>query len=423
MGNCIGFGEYNNNTKYLIYYIIFNFLYQGISGLTYGSLYYPIKFYEKQNIIKNHNLVVEIFGYSGIFLLSLILIKYEPSNIYKDYVFDKKSSSLKLVYEDKTTIKNNKFSIFLVAFTWLLHIQLVKIYYKSDLSYLDYWTFEMIITYFISKKMFKIQIYSHQKFSIGFITIFCTSLIFCTFMYTFMNKKELIYRKYPGFIPVGIIIYLIILFIRAYSNCKIKWLTDLKFISTGKLLLIYGLIGVFLNLIICTITTLANCGKNKLKLCYMEKDGKAYYESFIIFFDEYFGKSFKVIDIFLLIFIAIFKFFTSLFYVLTIKYLTPVYAVCLPSIYYFVLQIILLLNSFIQHKSEIIKSQLFKVCIEILTDFFSTLGIFVYIELIEIKICNLDYNIRRKISIRSKMDSEIKEINNYLLDEDEKNLF
>ena len=48
MGNCIGFGEYNKNTKYLIYYIFFNFLYEGLSGLAYGSLYYPIKFYKKQ---------------------------------------------------------------------------------------------------------------------------------------------------------------------------------------------------------------------------------------------------------------------------------------------------------------------------------------------------------------------------------------
>ena len=426
MGNCIGFGEYNKNTKYLIYYIIFNFLYIGISGLAYGSLYYPIKFYKKQEVINNHNLIIEIFGYFGIFLLSFILIKYEPDNLSKKYVFDKDSSTIKLVVEDKTTFRKNKSDIFLVAFTWLLHIQLVNIYYKSDFGYLDYWACEMIITYYISKNMFNMQIYSHQKFAIGFITIFCSSLIFCTFMYTIENQKDIIYRRYPACIPIGIILYLIILFIRAYSNCKIKWLTDLKYISTGKLLSIYGIVGVILNLIICTITTLVDCGKNKLNLCYMEKDGKPYYENFIIFFDEYFRDSFKFIDIILLIFIIIFKFFTSLFYVLTIKYLTPFYAVCLPSIYYFLLQVILLFNTLIQHKTYIITNNLPKVCIEILTDFFSILGIFVYIEFIEIKICHLNYNTRRKIRARSIRDTEIKEIRDMkeiFNDEDEYVLF
>ena len=329
---------------------------------------------------------------------------FDQDNKGKTMNIDKKPALIQLIYEKENSFKTNNANIIFVAFTWVLHILLIKMYYVSNFSYLDYWAFEMIITYYISKKMFKIQIYNHQKFAIYFITIFCSILIFCSFILTLVDEKDIIYKDHPIFIPIGIIIYFIILFIRSYSNCKIKWLTDSKYISTSKFLLIYGIIWTICCTIIYTITTLVDCGENKLDLCYIEKDGKTYFDSFTAFYDEYFKHSFKFIDIILFIILIISKFFVSLYYVLTIKYITPVYAICLPSIHYFILQVILVFNTIIQGKTEIISSHLAKVIIEILTDFFSVLGIFVYIELIEIRICGLHYNLRRNIRLRSLSD-------------------
>ena len=90
--------------------------------------------------------------------------------------------------------------------------------------------------------------------------------------------------------------------------------------------------------------------------------------------------------------------------------MTPVYAVCLPSIHYFLLQILLLFNTIIQGKSEIITSQIVKVIIEISTDIFSVLGIFVYIEFIELKFCGLNYNSRKTIGKRSLEEMNFTEI-------------
>ena len=53
--------EYIKNTKYLIYYIISNFVYEGIGGLKYGKLYPPIRFYDKQKVIKTHKFVTDTF--------------------------------------------------------------------------------------------------------------------------------------------------------------------------------------------------------------------------------------------------------------------------------------------------------------------------------------------------------------------------
>ena len=373
-------------------------------------------------MIKTHKLVDDTFCYFGVLLFSFILMQFDPDNKGKTVNVDKKPALIQLIYEKENSFKTNNANIIFVAFTWVLHILLIKMYYVSNFSYLDYWAFEMIITYYISKKMFKIEIYNHQKFSIYFITIFCSILIFCSFILTLLNEKDIIYKEHPFFIPIGILIYFIILFIRSYSNCKIKWLTDSKYISTGRFLLIYGIIGTICCVIICIITTLVDCGKNKLELCYIERNGKTYYDSFTAFFDEYFKDSFKFIDIILFIAVISSKFFVSLFYVLTIKYLTPVYAICLPSIHYFILQVILVFNTIIQGKTEIISSQLAKVIIEILTDLFSILGIFVYIELIEIKACGLQYNLRRAIRLRSLDDIEIDSKIDEADDEEEDNI-
>ena len=66
MAKCISLGKFNKNSKYLLYYLISKFLYEGMAGLKYGSLYKPMKFYEKQGVIKSHKLVIDFFSYVGI---------------------------------------------------------------------------------------------------------------------------------------------------------------------------------------------------------------------------------------------------------------------------------------------------------------------------------------------------------------------
>ena len=63
-------------------------------------------------------------------------------------------------------------------------------------------------------------------------------------------------------------------------------------------------------------------------------------------------------------------------------------------------------------------NQLTKVIIEISTDLFSILGIFVYIEFIELRFCGLNYNSRKTI-IRRSMEDMDNVIDNRYDDEDE----
>ena len=50
------------------------------------------------------------------------------------------------------------------------------------------------------------------------------------------------------------------------------------------------------------------------------------------------------------------------------------------------------------------KIDLNKFIVDTLSDLFSVIGYLIYIEIVELKFCNLDYNIRKNIMIRSRIE-------------------
>ena len=57
------------------------------------------------------------------------------------------------------------------------------------------------------------------------------------------------------------VIYLPSIFLKSYIYTKIKWYMDKKYISSHKLLIIYGLMGTLVYSIVCTISTFKECEK------------------------------------------------------------------------------------------------------------------------------------------------------------------
>ena len=170
----ISFGKYNNNYKYWIFYILCKLIYEFILGLKYGELYKPIYFWDEQENFGNHQLINNSFTYLGVFISSFIIKKYEPKNNKIKY---ESKSSLELIYDIEEKYENCFWQVVLVSFLSIFHEQLLEIYYKSNLSSLDYWALEIFTTYYIYKKIFNYQIYSHQKCSMYFASIFCSLLI------------------------------------------------------------------------------------------------------------------------------------------------------------------------------------------------------------------------------------------------------
>ena len=204
--------------------------------------------------------------------------------------------------------------------------------------------------------MFKIKVYKHQKCAIYYNCFFCTLLKLISVIISILiddyHEKSL-YKTKPYLIPIGVIIYFLILIIRSYSISKIKYFMDLKYISSTRILLYSAVIGIILFTSICTIETFIECPSlDKFNLCFVknENETSSYIDNFIIYFkvlkDD--AKTINILYEITSAFFGIISYFLYLyFYLLVLKYLTPVHYVFSNAIYFFLIQIIFILY----HKS------------------------------------------------------------------------
>lgn len=402
----IQFGIYNKYFKYIIFQVICNLLYSLTFGLSYGTVYTPIYLFEKQKKFSSHHLINDIFYYFGIFFLSLIAYKFDPITKIENKSKERDdNSTIKLIRKKNKHIKNDYYIIILVSFLWVIHEQLIINYDYFYFDYLDYWTLEMLITYFISKKMFNIEIYKHQKFAIFFNSVLCSLFLLLSFIMSLINKKESILKGQPVLIPIGITFFLIIIFIRSYTNCKIKWISDLKDISISKILMFYGIFGAIICSLVSLITTYVECNYDKYIKCPVKDDkNKVYFENYFVY-HKHFSSS-KIIFLSLTFFSMIFGFLKSLFYIIIIKYLTPIHAIALPTIYHFLLIIILGIYSLIKQMeyNDLNEIEVLSNICDTIAFFLAILGIFIYSELIELNFCKLNYNLRYNIIKRGEID-------------------
>jgi hypothetical protein len=224
---------------------------------------------------------------------------------------------------------------------------------------------------------------------------------------SFIDGKTNNIKEKPVLILTGIIGYLLIMFIRSYSNCKIKWISDLKDISVRRILVYYGLFGTLISTIVSLFTTFVECNIDEYIYCYLEKDGKKYFEHFSIFYKDF--SSSKIIFTFLIILNIIFGFLKSLFYIIIVKYLTPFHAITLPSIYFFLLLVILFFNTLINKKEKEDPKgiEVLSTACDTIADFFTIIGTSIYSEIIELHFCKLDYNLKKNIIKRGNIDLNI----------------
>ena len=409
----IQLGSYNKYYKYIIFQVICNLLYNFTYGLNHGSIYTPISFFKKQNNFHSHQTINNIFYYFGTFLFSLILYKFDPNTkkINKSNENDN-SSTIKLIRFKNKNIKKEYYIIILVSFLWVIHEQLIISYYSNFyFDYLDYWTLEILITYYISKKMFNIVIYKHQQFAIFFNSVLCSLFLLLPLILSLISKKENILKSQPVLIPIGIIFFLIIIFIRSYTNCKIKWISDLKDINVYKILIFYGIIGSVICFIVSLITTFVECNNAKYIICPVINGNKKYFENYIIYYEDF--SSSIIIYIVLTFFIIIFGFLKTLFYIIIVKYLTPIHAIVLPSIYFFLVVIILGIYSLITKidNDDMNEIEFISNFCDTIAFFLAIMGILIYSELIELNFCQLNYNLRSNIIKRGNIDLYL--INNF----------
>lgn len=443
MSRVLKVGKWNNNYKYFLFAIIFDL----ISDISFGSA--NVDYFEVLKIfeISDSFIIHKIFCYLLTIILSIILYNYEYK-FYGDINEDNSSQKLvipleqnnknliiELIHNEEELKSYSIYKLLIIVFIWIVEEELIS-YYGDIMMHLDFWMLELIIISFFMVKILNIELYAHQKLMLilSFIPFILKVLtIYFAFEqenyssneedknkpYKFsrdVNKLKLIYVAINWLIGVALVIYLILITMRAYINTKIKYLMDLKYISPLKILIFYGIIGFSLCLIICTISTFIDCGNDvdysiQDYFCKVKYNNKRYLDNFV----AYFTYSGPLLYEILSVIVGVFSFFLYKYFSLrTIEHLTPVHIIFSFPIYYILNKAYLLIINFIKTGSPYIKQMKYGEVILYLdfgSDFISIIGYLFYLEIIEIHCFGIDRNIRRNILERGDKEADKSNLN------------
>ena len=250
--------------------------------------------------------------------------------------------------QDKLDSISNLSYIFVI--TAFVCIQfLAEIFYQLNLKIFEFWMFELLIISYINVKMFNLEIYKHHIFAIIFNSFICLIFRLPSFILSFSLEDEKdekdpksLFEISGWYIVLGLFIYMILITIDAYSITKMKWFIDLKYISSTKLLICINFIGILISLILCIIETNIKCSPkiNFCKVSYTNSTSK-YLDNFDVYYETISNlENYEIIiEIFLILFGMICKFFALYYNILIIQYLTPIHTIFYGSIYYFIVKI------------------------------------------------------------------------------------
>ena len=271
---------------------------------------------------------------------------------------------------------------------------------------LDFWFFELIIISFIYSKYFSFKIYKHQKVAMALSICVGSMLKIYNITISLTARENKIYSRY-SYVFFFIILYFAIITARSYVNTQIKVFMDLKFISQRTLLIFYGITGIILCLIVGLITTYSPCPNNDAFKSYICKIN---YENTIFYFDNMYSyiESYKNFLVRLIVIaLGMLSFFSNkFFYTLIIKTDTPIHVIFSFPIQFFIEKTFLLIFTAIFFVQDLFKTkeQLKKFLLDISGDVASILGFLIYLEIIELNFCDLNFNLKKNIISRSESD-------------------
>ena len=405
----ITFGKYDSKYKYIIYYILTRLPFEYFFGNLFPDNI-KIKYLRRDNF-PNEIIIYDIFKYLTFYLLGFLFFKIEQKN-QKNLILDtppdilKKNTSLELIYNEKTELEH--FSIKPVVHYIIIYIlihKLCKYYPKFGFLGLDFWMLQIIFMWILNIIQFKVKIYAHQKVAISIILIFSTLMKILQIISIFDSDENHVYKDYHWLIPIGILSLLILLFIESFLFYKAKWYLDLKFISEKKIIEFIGIFGCFISFVASLISTFIKCGNDEFssRVCLVSDEGDLYFDNYKVFFSKIWMSNrnpFVNIVYIIILFIKLFcTFLYAYFTILIIKNLSPEHMICSDSILYFIKKVIV----FIYYISigQLTKKRTF----DTLAQLFSLLGTIIYLEIIELNFCGLNFNLKNKIRKRGQIEA------------------
>ena len=437
----------NWNKKYLT--IIFTFislmLYHLLTGFDFADTY-NIRIVEIGKF-KGHYFIHYFFLYITVLIMSSIfyIINKHINKNKKAPILPEIDSNISqlnsrsLIYIDYYINVKESYSKIFVLFIIFLYIlveqalTIYKIYFKNC----DFWMIELYILAYLNAKMFKIKVYRHQLLAIliGLIPIilkgFILGLTFFdkknhwddanhdNYKYDITNPKNnklksLLVLYWPLLI-FALSLYFIIATLRSYVLISIKKFMDLKYISIDKILILYSITGAVFCSLFAVFTTYFRCGENlnipnKKDIndyqCNIKYNNNKYIDSYNAYFSKWVKENANDMknEIMFLVFGGVSFFAYKFTTILVVRELTPLHKVFIYPIQYF-FQKVIVSYKLIQDSSK--KFIVETYWIDIVSDIFAFLGFLIYLEIIELNFCELNYNIRKNIISRGNRTTKL----------------
>jgi len=338
----------------------------------------------------------------------------------------------------------------------------------------DYFFFNILIMTLIFKYHFKEKIYSHQMLALV-IVLFLSGALFVACLFedaNFKKENKTVWEAFDGshyMILVFIVIYLFSSTCSCYGIIIQKRIMDNKFIYPYKIIFCKGILGIIISSALIVISTLVPCKENHivnikeskflnfnsniyvsenfliknnstendtgnfnftetpLFECIDSYNNNTYFDNFFSYFENLNNitndekQKDKYLELFLYIPIySILHFITNILLIFVNKLLSPIHCLIVESLYR-------IIHIFIQTLQNIdIKNEVEGFFYEFILQPFSTkilrfiayiislLGYSIYLEIIELKFCGLNNNIRKNIRKRAISDGRAREkMNSY----------
>ena len=419
---CCRFGFTSCSSSYL--YLLFStslyilksciMSFHELSSPKYSNIFGITPVILKHGLIK---LMIEYLGsviFGGIFFYIFTARKY-----YKRKTEENLQKNKTLIFPKKKYFAFGKIKLLLIA-CLLYSVQLVIRYfmYLLNLWTLDLWIFNIIFISFFMKIIFKIEIYRHQLYSLGlsFIINLILLIVASSIRVNNTTEYEVIANNFGSYFYVFLfyVVFLVLSAMICSSQVMQKKLMDVENVSPFTILFTIGVFNTLFIIIALIIATTVKCNdtlvaKGFCSLIQEDSFAKnAYFDSFTIFGNNMsiqfqVNKSAFFIEIFLVYpfyaFVSCMKFFCD---VMTICHLNPIYILISDNTYFIIKMIVGLIYT----PSDIV------TYLKLGGEVISLITYFFYLEIIELKCCNMNFNFRIHINERSELESR-RSINYY----------
>ena len=269
-----------------------------------------------------------------------------------------------------------------------------------------------------------INLYNYTKLALFIILVPTTILLITSTFLPYTNhelpdeKKEDLdayeeIKEITGhklyFIPIFIAFITLTIFL-SYSRVKSKVLMDLRYISPYLIILFEGVIGTILIFIMVIVFSTNKCSDTIADFCYvedLENEEKVYIDNAEIYFQNLKKSGNQMyIEIFLIIHLyIIINFLEFTCETLIIYYFNPNFILVRDNLYYGTIRLIFVLANKENFQSSISLTQF--IILE-LSELLSIFAYGIYLEIIEIRFCGFDLNLKRNISERADTESSLR---------------